>query len=61
LLLLENRFLGVALRAFENKPRSITLVLKPDKNVSDEYFSFEKPAAQHPPLLKASQGKSCWF
>jgi hypothetical protein len=47
---LENRFLGAAPKAFENWPGVISLVLK---FVSDAQFSFEKPAAQCPPLYES--------
>jgi hypothetical protein len=55
LLKLDNRFLRAGLRAFENRPGPISLVLKSSKYISNEQFSFEKSAAQHPPLLKGSR------
>jgi hypothetical protein len=58
---LKNRCLGVASRALENWPGPISPIFKPEKYVSDEQFSFEKPAAQRPPLLKASQTQFCQF
>jgi hypothetical protein len=35
--------------------------LKSAKNVSDEQFSFEKPSAQHPSLLKAGRANPDGF
>jgi hypothetical protein len=44
------------------KPTSANLpVLKCAKYVYIKQFSFEKRSAQSPPLLEASQGRSCWF
>jgi hypothetical protein len=49
--------LGVAPRAFENWQKAILLVLEYGKQVAHEQLSFEKRAAQRPPLLKAGQSR----
>jgi hypothetical protein len=48
-LLLDNRFLGAAPRAFENQPAQFRQIKKSSKYDSDVEFSFEKPAAQPQP------------
>jgi hypothetical protein len=50
-------FNGVASRAFENWQGEISAVLNSGKKVSDEQFSFEKRAAQRPPLLKGNDSE----
>jgi hypothetical protein len=57
LLLLDNRFLGALLRAFENRPGPISLVFKSAKYVFDGQLSSKKLVAQRQQLLKAGQGK----
>jgi hypothetical protein len=57
----DKRFLGAAPRAFEGQQGPISPIFKPAENVSDEYFSLEKSAAQLHPLLKAGQGQFSQF
>ncbi len=60
LLLLDNRFLRAAPRAFESQPEPTQQFWNPPRVFPIKQFSFEKRAAQHQPLLKAGQGLSCW-
>jgi hypothetical protein len=61
LLLLDNRCLRVAPRAFENRQGATSPVLKSGKYVADEQFSFVKRTTQRPPLLEAGQWQSHRF
>jgi hypothetical protein len=58
LLLLDNKILGAARRAFENQSGPILPVKKSAKFVSNGQFSFEKLAAQCLPLLTTGQCES---
>jgi hypothetical protein len=58
---LDNRFIALTPRAFESRQGAISPVLKSGKQVSDEQFSFEKRAAQRPPLCKAGKSQSRRF
>jgi hypothetical protein len=58
---LDDRCLGVVPRAFENWQGTISPVLKSSKLVVNNQFSFEKQAAQRPPLLKAEPWPSRQF
>jgi hypothetical protein len=61
LLLLENIFLGLVLRAFERRPGAISPVMKSGKHASDKQSSLEKQAATVPPLSKAGRYRSRRF
>jgi hypothetical protein len=47
LLLLDNRFLGALLRAFENRPGPISPVFKSDKYVDNFLFKSEQNSTGH--------------
>jgi hypothetical protein len=53
LLLINNRFLGAAPRAFERAAGPSLPIFKSKKYISDERFSFEKLQTQRLPFLKA--------
>jgi hypothetical protein len=53
LLLLINKFLGAAPRAFERAAGPSLPIFKSNNYISDEQFSFEKLPTQRLPFLKA--------